>query len=196
MADDLPENERPPLARIIEEELIDYRIRSHFSHPKYVRSLTFNGDERVLEFGSGGGCLSRALAQVLQNGGSLTCVDTLRYWITKAQSRLKPWTNIEFLTGDVTRMQLPEAKFDAVVIHFVLHDVLPDARSDVMDALAKTLHPEGVLHIREPAKPGHGMPVSEIRALMRAAGLRELRAGCTKSFQWKWICDGIFRKSW
>ena len=196
MAEDLPENEHPPLARIIEEELIDYRIRSHFSHPKYVRSLTFNGDEQVLEFGSGGGCLSRALAQVLQNGGSLTCVDPSRYWITKAQSRLKPWTNIEFLTGDVTRMQLPEAKFDAVVIHFVLHDVLPDARSDVMDALAKTLHPEGVLHIREPAKPGHGMPVSEIRALMRGAGLRELRAGCTKSFQWKWICDGIFRKSW
>ena len=64
------------------------------------------------------------------------------------------------------------------------------------DALAKALHPEGVLHIREPAKPGHGMPVSEIRALMRAAGLREIRAGCTRSFRWKWICDGIFRKSW
>lgn len=190
------DDEHPPLARIIEEELIDYRIRSHFYHPKYVRSLNFSGNERVLEFGSGGGCLSRALAHALQNGGSLSCVDTSRYWITKAQQRLKPFTNIEFLTGDVTRIQLLEAKFDAVVIHFVLHDVLPAARSDVLDALTKTLRPEGLLHIREPAKPGHGMPVSEIRALMRAAGLRELRAGCTRSFRWKWICDGIFRKSW
>ena len=190
------EDEHPSLARIIEEELIDYRIRSHFYHPKYVRSLNFSGTERVLEFGSGGGCLSRALAHALQNGGSLFCVDTSRYWIAKAQSRLKPFTTIEYLTGNVTRMQLPEAKFDAVVIHFVLHDVLPDARPDVMDAIAKTLHPEGVLHIREPAKPGHGMPVSEIRALMRGAGLREFRIGCTRSFRWKWICDGIFRKSW
>jgi ubiquinone/menaquinone biosynthesis C-methylase UbiE len=189
-------DEHPPLARIIEEELIDYRIRSHFYHPKYVRSLNFSGNEQVLEFGSGGGCLSRALAHALQNGGSLSCIDTSHYWITKAQSRLKPFTNIEFFTGEITRMQLPEAKFDAVVIHFVLHDVLPAARSDVMDALAKTLHPEGVLHIREPAKPGHGMPVSEIRALMRSAGLREIRIGCTRSFRWKWICDGIFRKSW
>jgi ubiquinone/menaquinone biosynthesis C-methylase UbiE len=189
-------DEHPPLARIIEEELIDYRIRSHFYHPKYIRSLNFSGNEQVLEFGSGGGCLSQALAHALQKGGSLSCVDTSQYWITKAQSRLKPFTNIEFFTEEITRMQLPEAKFDAVVIHFVLHDVLPAARSDVMDALAKTLHPEGVLHIREPAKPGHGMPVSEIRALMRSAGLREIRIGCTRSFRWKWICDGIFRKSW
>jgi ubiquinone/menaquinone biosynthesis C-methylase UbiE len=190
------DDEHPPLARIIEEELIDYRIRSRFYHPKYVRSLNLNGDERVLEFGCGGGCLSRVLAQALRNDGSLLCVDTSRYWITKAQSRLKQFTNIEFLTGDVTHMQLPEAKFDTVVIHFVLHDVPPDARPDVIDALAKALRPEGVLHIREPAKPGHGMPVSEIRALMRAAGFRELRAGCTRSFPAKWTCDGIFRKSW
>jgi ubiquinone/menaquinone biosynthesis C-methylase UbiE len=190
------DEEHPPLIRIIEEELIDYRIRSRFSHPKYVSSLNFKGDERVLEFGSGGGCMSRALAHALQNGGSLTCVDISPHWISKAQSRLKQFTNIEFLTGDVTRMQLPDAKFDAVVIHFVLHDVLPTARADVMDALAKTLHPEGVLHIREPAKPGHGMPVSEIRALMRGAGLREVRVGCTRSFRLKSICRGIFRKSW
>ena len=190
------DDEHPPLARIIEEELIDYRIRSHFYHPKYVRSLNLSGDERVLEFGSGGGCMSRALAHALHNGGSLVCVDIYQYWINKAQSRLKQYANIEFREGDVTRMMLPESKYDVVIIHFVLHDVLPDARSDVLDALAKTLHPEGVFHIREPAKPGHGMPVSEIRALMRAAGLREIRAGCTRSFRWKWICDGIFRKSW
>jgi ubiquinone/menaquinone biosynthesis C-methylase UbiE len=123
-------------------------------------------------------------------------VDTSRYWIDKAQSRLKQYANIEFRQGDVARMELPEAKFDTVVIHFVLHDVQADTRPDVMDALARTLHPEGVLHIREPAKPGHGMPVSEIRALMRGAGLRELRVGCTRSFRWKWVCDGTFRKSW
>lgn len=46
----------PPLLRIIEEELIDYRIRSRFSHPDFVKKLGLSGSERVLEFGSGGGC--------------------------------------------------------------------------------------------------------------------------------------------
>jgi ubiquinone/menaquinone biosynthesis C-methylase UbiE len=190
------DDEHPSLARILEEELIDYRIRSRYSHPTYVTSLALSGDERILEFGSGGGCMSRALAHALNKGGSLTCVDTSQYWIEKAQSRLKPYTNIEFRQGDITRMQVPEAKFDAVIIHFALHDILPAERPDVLDALARALRPEGTLFIREPTKPGHGMPLAGIRDLMRGAGLREIRTGCTRSFRWKWICDGTFRKSW
>ena len=69
------DNDRPPLARIIKEELIDYRIRSRFYHPAYVRTLALSGNEKVLEFGSGGGCMSRALAHILSPEGSLSCVE-------------------------------------------------------------------------------------------------------------------------
>lgn len=190
------DNDHPPLTRIIEEELIDYRIRSRYYHPKYVKTLGLTGSERVLEFGSGGGCLSRVLAGTLSPEGSLSCVEISPYWVEKAQRRLKDFTNIEFLLGDITHMTIPENHFDIVIIHFVLHDVEPSARIDVISALVRGLRPEGTVFIHEPAKPEHGMPLSEIRALMRNAGLREEQAGCTRSWQRKWTCGGTFKKSW
>ncbi|MDP2796582.1 MAG: class I SAM-dependent methyltransferase [Methanoregula sp.] len=190
------ENDPPPFARIVEEELIDYRIRSRFYHPDYVKRLGLSGTERVLEFGSGGGCMSRVLAHTLSPVGFLSCVEIFPYWIEKARQRLKIFTNIEYLQGDITRMTIHENRYDAVIVHFVLHDVEPTARIDVVSALAKCLRPEGTLFIREPAKPEHGMPLSEIRALMRDAGLREIHTGCTKSWQRTWICEGTFKKSW
>ncbi len=188
--------EHPPLLRIIEEELVDYRIRSRFSHPDFVKKLGLSGSERVLEFGSGGGCLSRVLARTLSPDGALSCVEISPYWMEKARQRLKVFTNIEYLQGDILTMSMPENHFDVIIIHFVLHDIEPAARIDVVGALSKCLRPEGTVFIREPAKPEHGMPLSEIRALMRDAGLREIRTGCTKSRQWRWICDGTFKKSW
>jgi len=188
--------DRPPLTRIIEEELIDYRIRSWFSHPQYVRTLGLAGDEQILEFGSGGGCLSRALSAAIRPDGSLTCVDISPYWIAKAQARLKRFSNIGFRQGDARRMDLPAGHYDAVVIHYALHDVDPAERDDVLSALATALRPEGTLFIREPATPGHGISLVEIRTLTRDAGLRELHAGCIRSWLGKQICDGVFRKNW
>ncbi|MDO9036223.1 MAG: class I SAM-dependent methyltransferase [Methanoregula sp.] len=190
------ETDRQPFARIIEEELIDYRIRTRFSHPVFVKSLGLSGTERVLEFGSGGGCLSSALVRSLIPEGSLSCVEISPYWVEKARRRLKSFTNIKYLIGDITRMTIPKNHFDVVIIHFVLHDIEPAARIDVVSALAKCLRPEGILFISEPAKPEHGMPLSEIRALMRDTGLREIHTGCTRSWVRKWICYGKFKKSW
>jgi ubiquinone/menaquinone biosynthesis C-methylase UbiE len=190
------DHEHPSLIRIIEEELIDYRIRSRFYHPDYVKKRGLSRTGRVLEFGSGGGCMSRALARTLSPEGALSCVEISPYWIEKARQRLKAFTNIEYLQGDITGMKILQNHFDAVIIHFVLHDVEPAIRIDVVSALATSLRPEGTLFIREPAKHEHGMPLSEIRELMQDAGLREIHAGCTKSWQWKWICDGTFKKSW
>ena len=187
--------EHPPLMRIIEEELIDYRIRSRFYHPEYVKKLGLSGTERVLEFGSGGGCMSRALAKTLSPEGSLSCVEISPYWAEKARQRLKVFSNIEYLQGDITRMPVPENHFDVVIIHFVLHDVEPAARIDVVSALAQCLRPEGTVFIREPSKPEHGMPLAEIRSLMRGAGLQDIRTGCTRSWRRTWTCDGTFKKS-
>jgi ubiquinone/menaquinone biosynthesis C-methylase UbiE len=185
-----------PLLRIIEEELVDYRIRSRFYHPGYVKTMGLSGSERVLEFGSGGGCLSRALASTLSPEGTLTCVEILPYWVEKAKRRLKTFTNIEYLQGDITRMPVPENHFDTIIIHFVLYDIAPTDRIDIVSALAKCLRPEGTLIIHEPANSWHGMPLSEIRTLMRDAGLREIRTGCTRSWRRTWTCDGTFKKSW
>ncbi|MEI7857886.1 MAG: class I SAM-dependent methyltransferase [Methanomicrobiales archaeon] len=103
--------------------------------------MDLTGAARVLEFGSGGGCLSRVLARTLGPEGSLSCVEISPYWTEKAKQRLKAFTNIEFLLGDITRMALPENHYDAVIIHFVLHDIEPETRIDVVGALAACLRP-------------------------------------------------------
>jgi ubiquinone/menaquinone biosynthesis C-methylase UbiE len=140
--------------------------------------------------------MSRALAHALSPDGSLTCVDISEYWTGKAKRRLKSFSNIRFLPGDITQMDLPAASFDAAVIHYALHDIEPGARGDVMDAIAETLRPEGSLFIREPGHPSHGIPLPEIRNLTLCAGFRELHAGCKRSLIWRSVCNGQFLKSW
>ncbi len=182
--------------RIIEEELIENLILSHTYYPAYAAGLGLAGHERLLEFGSGGGLLSRELVSILFPEGSLTCIDISKYWMDKARRRLSHFPGIEYRCGDVTVMELPENRFDAIIIHFSLHEVDGQQRIDVLSRLAKTLRPEGTLHIREPARQDHGMEIDEIRNLMRDAGLRTQHAGCTRSWYYGVVCDGIFRKSW
>jgi len=190
------EENHPNITRIMEEELIDYQLRSRFYHPNYVKSLGLAGTERVLEFGSGGGSISRVLAGALSPEGALTCVEISPYWIEKARHRLKAFSNISYHLGDITQMALPADHFDTVIMHFVLHDIEPATRAEIVSTLAQCLRPEGSLFIREPANPLHGMPLSEIRSLMRNAGLREIRTGCTRTWRRTWICGGTFKKSW
>jgi tRNA A58 N-methylase Trm61 len=187
---------KPPLVQIIKEELIGNIVRSRTYYPSYARSLGFSGFERVIEFGSGGGLLSRPLARILQPDGSLTCIESSQYWMTKAQSRLHAFPNIAFLCGDVTRQNLPQDHFDAVVIHFALGRVEVPEQIDVISALARALRPEGRLYIREPMSPGGGIELDTIRTLMTDAGLREQHATSIRTWFYRTISDGIFVKSW
>jgi ubiquinone/menaquinone biosynthesis C-methylase UbiE len=190
------ENDFPPLARVIEEELIGNLILSRFLYPGYVRSLGLAGHEHVLEYMSGGGLMSRAIGRALAPEGSLTCIETSRYWAEKAQRRLACCPNVACLCGDITAMDLAENRFDTAIVRFALHKTEVQKRIDVVSALARLLRPEGTLHIREPAGPSCGVPLPEIRALMRDAGLREVHAGCTGSWLYGPVCTGMYVKSW
>ncbi len=55
----------------------------------YVNRLGLQGDERVLDFGSGAGTPARYIAQkLLGRNGRLTCVDISHVWMKMAQKRL------------------------------------------------------------------------------------------------------------
>lgn len=190
------DNDSPPLARVLEEELIENLFLSRFLYPVYVRSLDLAGHEHVLEYMSGGGLMSRAIGRILAPEGSLTCVDTSRYWVGKAQRRLARCPNVTSLCGDITAMDLAENHFDTAIVRFALHKTDVRKRIDVVSALARLLRPEGTLHIREPGGTGSGVPLPEIRTLMRDAGLREVHAGCTALYFSGPVCTGVYVKSW
>lgn len=150
-------------------------IHPFFTGPKiyapFVEKLGLEGNERVLEFGCGNGVLMTYLAKALYRDGSVTGVDTSSYMTERARKRLAPFSNAEILRGDIRTLELKPGSFDLVIFIHVLHDIAPEERQGIMDALSRLLVPGGQLCLMEPVSPSHGMPVEEILSLARSAGL-------------------------
>ncbi len=189
--------ENPGLLEKIMEEILEYRIMSHAPMYKtYLMKLPLKGNEKVLEFGSGGGVCTRHLAKILSKEGKLTCIDISEYYISKARKRLQKFNNIEILEGDVRKMEIPASSFDAILIHFAFHHVSEHEKQDIMNTLASKLKKSGVVFIREPIdEKGFELPVEEIRTLTKKAGLEEVEFGMGKVMRMGTVYEGVFKPS-
>ena len=147
----------------------------------FINSFALKGNEHVLDFGSGGGIEARFVLKHLGEKGHITCVDRSSYWLKKARKRLKKFPNVTFVLGDICKLDIPDNAFEVVLARYVIHDIEPEERQRIMNALANKLKPGGALYIWEPTKISHGMPVEEIRKLPLSSGLQELSHEKTKS---------------
>ena len=147
----------------------------------FVNSFALKGNEHVLDFGSGGGIGARFVLKHLRENGHITCVDRSSYWINKARKRLKKFSNVTFVLGDISKLNISNNAFDVVYARYVIHDITPDERQNIINALASKLKSGGSLYIWEPTKISHGMPIEEIRELLSRSGLQELSQETTKS---------------
>ena len=151
----------------------------------YVDSLGLQGNERVLDYGSGAGAEARFLARKLQaGGGRLTCVDISAVWIEVAREALRKYPHVECKQGEIAALDIPDGAYDAAVVHFVLHDIPAESRPAIVAQLARKLRPGGKLFVREPMQrgggiAGDGIAATEIRRLMAESGLREASAAIT-----------------
>lgn len=139
----------------------------------FIKDFELKGNEHVLDFGCGGGVESRFLLEYLGEGGRLTCIDLSDYWIKRAKERLKKYSNVVCIQGDIRKLGIPDNSFDVVFAIHVIHDISPSDRQSTIDALAQKLRPGCLFHIWEPTKHSHGMSVEEIRGLCAKAGLME-----------------------
>ncbi len=168
-------------------------LRPHFR--KFAESMDLTGDEMVLDFGSGSGPLSRHIAKILLSGdGRVTCLDPTEKWMNIAKKRLKEFPNVDFIQGDISALNGKGKKFDAITIHFMLHDLDKEIRQEIITALSCLLKDQGRIYIREPMREGHGMPVEEIRELMNNAGLTEIRGDEISRIFVGPIFTGAFKK--
>jgi SAM-dependent methyltransferase len=147
----------------------------------YFRSFGLRGDEKILDFGCGGGAGSRCLLRLLSGEGRLTCVDISDFWIKRAKRRLSGHPNVDCRSGDIRTLDIPESAFDVIYTIYTIHDIEPSQRQEIIDALSSKIKPGGLFFVREPTKKSHGMAVLEIQTLMSNAGLKETRANQTKS---------------
>ncbi|MFZ5351678.1 MAG: hypothetical protein ACOZCL_03015 [Bacillota bacterium] len=83
--------EKPTALEIILEEVIAFRLGKRF-YGNYVNDLGLKGDEKLLEFGCGGGICTRFLAQILSKGGMVVALDTSDYWLKKVKKEMQDLT--------------------------------------------------------------------------------------------------------
>jgi len=140
-------------------------LRSPYNR-RFAQELGLRRNQRVLEFGSGSGAVSRHLAPLLSRGGQLVCVDTSRGLMEIARRRLASFSNVELLEGVLRRKRIKSRTFDAIVVHFVLHDIPAPERKPLAREWARLLKPRGLLFLREPTRQGHGMAPGEIRSVL------------------------------
>jgi ubiquinone/menaquinone biosynthesis C-methylase UbiE len=162
---------------------------------RLVESFGFEGGEKVLDFGSGPGAASRYIAPVLERGGGeLTCLDISKTWIERAKKHLSKFSNVEFYAQDIRHWGEKEDYFDAVIIHFMLHDIDRSERQEVLRALASKMKASAKLFIREPTKESHGMSLRELQDLMSQSGFKQIEAKTTRSLIMGPLYTAFFKK--
>jgi cyclopropane fatty-acyl-phospholipid synthase-like methyltransferase len=172
--------ENPTTLFILEDKLKGL-LGGPLLYNPYFKTFGLKGNERVLDFGCGGGAGSRCLANLLNKDGHLICVDLSGYWIAKARKRLEKYSNVECKSGDIRELDIPDSLFDVISAIHVVHDIAPAERQDTVKTLSQKLKAGGLFFIKEPVKKSHGMLVEEIRTLMSDAGLNEIEHKETKS---------------
>jgi ubiquinone/menaquinone biosynthesis C-methylase UbiE len=164
--------EHPSILFVLEDALKGLIGGPLLYHP-YFKTFGLKGNEKVLDFGCGGGAGSRCLLKFLNQQGHLTCVDKSKFWIDKARKRLSKYGNVECRAGDIRELDVPNSAFDVVSVIHVIHDIPPAERQSTVKELLRKLKKGGTIFVREPTKESHGMPVKEILALFSGEGLQE-----------------------
>ncbi len=170
-----------PSRLFVLEDVLKGLIGGPLLYCPYYNSFDLKGNEKILDFGCGGGNGSKCLANLLNKGGHLMCIDASPYWIRKAKKRLQKFANVECKAGDIRELNLTDFSFDGITIFHVIHDISPVIRKQIMNVLTLKLKRDGELFIRERIEKSHGMPVSEIRDLLSAVGLKEIEYKVTRS---------------
>jgi ubiquinone/menaquinone biosynthesis C-methylase UbiE len=162
------------------EVVLQCAVNNHVLSPLYRRfvdQMRLGGDERVLDYGSGGGAAARHLAKRLTaGGGQLTCMDVSARWQAALRAVLRDYPEVEYRQGDVREMRLPGASYDVVLVHWMLHDVPPCDRASIVAELTRLMRPGARLFSREPTSVKHGMPAEQLCELFAGAGLSETLA--------------------
>jgi SAM-dependent methyltransferase len=105
--------------------------------------------QRLLDVGCGPGTITMDLAELVGPAGHVTALETTddALELARAEARRRETTTVDFVTGDVERLDLPDDAYDVVHAHQVLQHV-----SDPVAALSemrRVCRPGGVVAARD-----------------------------------------------
>ncbi|QIK81537.1 metalloregulator ArsR/SmtB family transcription factor [Lysobacter sp. HDW10] len=124
----------------------------------------------VLDIASGDGVLAELLAP---HAKRYVCLDASRRVVTAAAERLKPFTNVEVLEGDMHSLPFDNNSFDLVVLMHAL-TYSSDPAKAVLEA-ARVLRPGGRVLLSSLKKHAHATAVEPFGHLNHGFTSKELR---------------------
>jgi ubiquinone/menaquinone biosynthesis C-methylase UbiE len=128
----------------------------------------FKGNESILDFGSGPGHVSKRIIDYITPNGTLTCLDVSKEFLKICRKKLKNYSNVTFLFGDIRNLEIPSKTYDLIYINFVLHHVNEEIRMEIADKLIDILKPGGKIIILEFPGKNHGLTEEKLQKLFRS----------------------------
>jgi arsenite methyltransferase len=169
--------------------MLIYAKRGKFRHrDTMLNMLSWRGDERVLDVGTGRGLLLIGAARRLTTG-TATGIDV---WSTKdlsGNSLSRTQTNIEvegvqdkvdLKSDDARKLNFPDASFDVILSNLCIHNIPQvEGRAQACREIARVLKPGGTALISDLANTG------TYQKTFAACGLKVSRTGFTLlTFPW------------
>ena len=99
---------------------------------KLLEALKLNGNESILDFGSGAGVLAKKLIKELSIEGKLTCLDLSEAFLNRVRKKLRKHSNIDFLLGDIRKLRINPHSFDIITISWVIHHLPKEELSEII----------------------------------------------------------------
>lgn len=137
-----------------------------------VYKLDIKPGSTVLDFGCGTGIFSYYLSKKVGPYGKVIAIDISESLIQLAKKQLKRSLNVEIKLGEIWQLDFDPETIDEIFIHYVLHEMSEKKRYRAVLEFLRILKKDGKIRIFEP-KPPHGIPVKEVQAIFKWAGLKQ-----------------------
>lgn len=132
--------------------MLNNPLRRRFSPPeKLISKLNFGREDVVMDFGCGPGYFTIPLARITKKAigvdVSSTMLDRARAYAKRNR------VEVELIKSDGTRIDLPDASVDGILLVHVFHEV--DSKDKVLHEFLRILKPSGRLLIVEKTHGTH-----------------------------------------
>ena len=157
------------------EVLPEVTLQKRWPRDRMEAVIAYGGEgDRILDVGCGPGRVAIPIARHLaQQGGDVVAMDIQEEMLQRVREKAlkENLTNIQFLQGDMERVNLEPERFDRALLVTVLGEI-PD-REAALREIFQALKPGGFLSVSEMIFDPHFQSRDTVARLGLSAGFRE-----------------------